>query len=384
MQTKLLQAAIIAAITVPCFAQDWIGLNCNAATGATSRGAVGINAGEVMTRIDGEELAGWGAQTPGFRTVTSLFYVVQDQNAATPENYDIKLYPEDPLNPGFPQLTAGVVYRAGIAGPTGTGIVALAMTVPPATPGVGDSVPIQGGGDVFVSFAVPAAGWSADGLSFHIVLGYAPSASFTVYDIPGLAQGPTPPPAGAPWNSHGLSFIPPAAISYSGRRNINIDVAHTTSGGRALAITNQTSYVASNNPPPAGWGPAPGTGDMLSGVNPDAVGGNPGRVDDMTMEYYRTGMGTGALVVFLYDLGSFGPEVPVSFFTPGTGMLCLNLLSMQTLGVVINTTLDEAWLVTSFPAPARPLLAGLPVTQQAASLDATGQVHASPCSRQVF
>ena len=36
-------------------------------------------------------------------------------------------------------------------------------------------------------------------------------------------------------------------------------------GGVVLGITNQASYTMSNNPPPAGYGPAPGTADALSG-----------------------------------------------------------------------------------------------------------------------
>jgi hypothetical protein len=177
---------------------------------------------------------------------------------------------------------------------------------------------------------------------------------------------------------------PVSAVLYNLRRMHAMDVAHTTAAGRALGITNQTSATGSNNPPPAGFGPAPGTGSFLSGSFPDVVGTNPGRVDDITMEYFRTGAGTGALVVFLMDFGGFGPELPLSGFVPGsTGVTCLNLSSMQTLGIGFTTT-DEAFVVTTIPLAIRPLLAGLPVTQQAASLDSAGLVHASPCSRQVF
>jgi hypothetical protein len=351
-----------------------------------------------MTRIDGSEVAGWGAQVAGRRTITSLFYVVQDQDALTTpgELFNIKLYPEDAANPGFPDLAAGVVYASGIAGPTATTgtppvIAAAAMITPPAVVGTTDSVPIQGGGDVFISFEMPAnAGWPAtDGLSFHVVLGYAPSASFTVFDTPSFAQGGTPPPSLAlsnQTNSHGLYRIGAGAALYTQRRNINIDVAHTTSGGRALAITNQTSYTASNNPPPAGFGPAPGTGDMMSGVNPDVTTfGNPGRVDDITMEYFRTGIGTGALVVFLMEFNSsFAPELPISFYGfAGTGVSCVNVIASSVIGIGFTTT-DEAFLVTAIPGAVRPTISGLPVIQQAAALDASGGIHASPCSKQTF
>jgi hypothetical protein len=388
--SKLLMSAVIAAISAPCFAQDFIGISYNAATGATSRGSLSTAAGEYIARIDGSEIAGWGTAAPGSRTITSIAYVVQDQSDLTPEVFNIKLYPEDVANPGFPDLAAGVVYATGVTGPPlGTGAVsAVAKNTPPDVVGVGDSVPIQGGGDVFVSFELPAnAGWSTDGLSIHTVLGYAPNASFTVFDLPNpLVQGGSPPPAATPVNSRALSRIGAGAAAYNARRNLNLDIAHSTAGGRALAITNQTSFACSNNPPPAGWGPAPGTGDFLSGVNPDVTGfGNPGRADDIAMEYFRTGIGSGALVVFLMEFNtSFAIELPISFYGfSGTGVSCLNVIASSVIGIGF-TAADEAWLVTSIPAAARPTLSGLPVIQQAAALDAAGAIHASPCSKQVF
>jgi len=385
---KFTLPATLAALSLPCFAQDYIGLSYNVTISATSRASVGILAGENMTRIDGEEFAGWGTNTPGRRTITSLIYNVQDQNAATAETFSIMLYPEDALLPGYPDLTAGVTYAANIAGPVGTGIVANTKITPPDVVGVGDSVPIQGGGDVFVSWVLPAnAGWAAtDGLSIHIVLGFNPS-TFTVYDTPGLAQGGTPPPSTAlsnPSNSHGLYRIAAGPALYAQRRMNLLDVFHNTSGGTALGITNQTTYTPSNNPPPAGWGPAPGTASMMSGTNPDVVGGNVGRADDIAMQFFRTGFGTGGLVVFVLDFGNFGPELPVSALgVTGTGVLCANLSTLSVLGISFSNA-DEAFFVSTIPAAARPSVSGLPVVQQAAGLDAAGNVHASPCRRQVF
>lgn len=370
-------------------AQDFIGFSYNSQVGATSRGSIGVNAGEVMTRLDGNEHAGWGIGTPGFRTVDSLFFVVQDQDAlTTPETFDIVLYPEDAANAGFPDLTGGVTFATAVPGPpppTSGTISAAARTITPTTP---VAVPIQGGGDIFVSFVLPAsAGWPAtDGVSIQVVLGYAPSASFTVFDTPGLAQGGTPPPPGSPADSHGLSRVGAGAAVYNARRMQFLDVAHSASGGVGLGITNQTSYVASNNPPPAGFGPAPGTADFMSGSNPDVVGGNVGRVDDIAMEFYRTGTGTGTPVVFFIDFTPFfAPvEVPLSLLVTrnSTGTLCLN--SYLDLPTTVTTS-DEAFLVIGIPGAARPFLTGLNVRQQAVAVDlATGDVHASPCDGMVF
>ncbi len=385
---KISITAAFAALSLPCLAQDFIGFSYNVAVGATSRGAIGTAAGENMTRIDGSEFAGWGTNTPGFRTIASLFFVLQDQNGATPETCSIKLYPEDTSNPGFPDLTyqPGVFYATGVTGPTGTGIVAVAKILPPTTVGVGDSVPIQGGGDVFVSWSLPAAaGWPAtDGISVNIVLGYAPSAAFLVFDLPSADQGSPTPPPGAPSNSHGLSRTGAGAATYSGRRSHFMDVAHSTAAGIALSITNQTSFTPSNNPPPATWGPAPGTASMMSGSNPDINGDNPGRVDDLTMEYYKTGLGATGLVVFLMDIAAgFGPEIPVGFTGfPGTGVVCVTG-TFAIIGFGL-TVADEAWLVTPIPTLSRPTLGGTLVIQQAAAFDVGGLLHMSPCRLQTL
>jgi hypothetical protein len=383
---KLSLSVAVAALSLPAVAQDYVGFSYNTAIGATSRGAIAAAAGEVMTRIDGSEFAGWGTTTAGRRTLDAIYFVLQDQNAATPETCDIILYPEDAANPGFPDLAAGVVYATGVTGPTGTGIAAVVKTVTPTTVGVTDSVPIQGGGDVFISWSLPAnAGWPAtDGLSLNVVLGYAPTTTFLVFDTPGLAQGGTPPPAAAPSNSHGLSRTGANAAIYNARRQMFFDVLQNNAGGISMAITNQTSFTCSNNPPPAGFGPAPGTASFMSGTNPDVVGGNPGRVDDLTFEFYKFGVGSTALVAFLIDFGAFGPELPIGLlgFT-GTGSFCLNL-STFSIATVSFTTADEAFFVLTIPAAVRPTLSGLQVNYQGAALVPTMDWHTSPCRSQTL
>jgi hypothetical protein len=144
-------------------------------------------------------------------------------------------------------------------------------------------------------------------------------------------------------------------------------------------ITNQSTFVGSNNPPPPGFGPAPGTSDLLSGSNPDGAGFNPGRADDIGMRFVRTGMGSGSLVVFLASFDpTFGPEIPLVSIVPGsTGVVCL-APGFQTLGLRFPTA-DEAFVTISIPAGLRGTLAGLTVRQQAIALVATGVLHAGPC-----
>lgn len=369
----------LAATPLSAVAQDFLGHTYNVEVSATSRGALGLAAGETMTRLDAAEHAGWGIGAPGYRTVRSIACVVQDADAATAETFDIKLYPENPANPGFPDLANGVVFVTAAPGPTGSGPLAALRVLTPIAP---VAVPIQGSGDVFVSFVLPAA-TATDGLSMHVVLGYATGA-FPRWDTPSTLQGGSPPPAAGPANSYFVNRIG-AAMNYSLRRQHWLDVAHTTAGGTGLAITSQPNYPSSANPPPVTWGPAPGTATFLSGSCPDAMATNPGRADDLAMRYTRFGFGNGRVVVFLLDQDftpGFGSEFAASLVFPGaTGVSCL--VNPSIFGFALTVS-NEAWLVTPIPAAIRPTLAGLVVKQQAAGIDALGVFHAGPCDAMRF
>ncbi len=371
-------------------AQDFIGFSYNGQISFTSRGFLGFGAtaGEVMTRISGQDYAGYGTNTPGTRTISSLFFIVQDQNAVTtPEVFNIKLYPESLANPGFPDLAAGVTFATGVAGPAAptTGVVSAAQKV--VTPTTAVSVPIVGNGDIFVSWVLPASptASNADGLSIQALNGNA-AAPTAVMDVPGPNMFPQT-PAG-PANSRGITLTLPSTLTYSVAREWFFDAAHAGAGGAALAVTNQTTLIGSNNPVPTGFGPAPGTASFLSGTHPDANGNSVGRADDISFDFFMTGLGTGQTVLFLLD-GNFGPtfgiELPISAFFPGSsGSTCL--VDYGTFGPFFGSALsnaDEAFTTIPIPAFLRPLMPGLTVKQQAAAIVGTNFV-ASPCAAQHF
>ena len=361
----------VAAAALP--AQEFLGFTYNSVVSATSRGSLGAAAGEVMTRIAGSEYGSWGTSVPGARTIHSLFFIVQDQIAgAVGAPFDIKLYPESVAVPDTPDLTAGVVFAAGVSGPTGTGTVAaVAMVVTPLVP---VSVPLQGGGDVFVSFALPAVSPGGN-LSVQIQLGAG-----TVFggDNPGPAQQPGTPPA--PANTHGLTFLPPAQITHDFRRMHVLDVAQNCAGGGALTITNQAAFPVSHNPPPTGAGACPGTQDFFSGLAPDVNGFAPGRVDDLGFRYQRTGLaGSGALVLFAIDFAAgLATEIPL----PGIGNLGLSNGAFVSR-ILIAPTTDEVCLTLLVPTGFRPLLPGTKIQQQAAAFFA-GSIIAGPSVCQSF
>jgi hypothetical protein len=313
-----------------------------------------------------------------------VFFIVQDQDAvSTPETLDIVLYPEDPANPGLPLISGAVTFATGVTGPgaPATGVISAAVkTVTPAAP---VAVPILGGGDVFVSWRLPASPTAsvADGLSIQALNGNS-AAPTAVQDVQGPNGQPLTPASQA--NSYGITYNPGAAtLTYSVARVWFLDVAHNGTGGAALTVTNQTTLLGSNNPPPVGFGPAPGTASFMSGSAPDVNGFSAGRADDITFDYFRSST-AGNIVLFLLDLGAFGPELPTAGFLPGSnGVLCLNLSTFWTAGFSIADPTGEAFMTTVFSTASRPALLGLPILQQAAELDGA-IIHASPCAKQTL
>ena len=376
-----LSSAVLAAAAAA--QANFIGFSYNAQITATSRYSVGVNAGEVMTVIKGEEYAAWGTDVPGSRTVVSVYMVIQDQDAvATAETFDVLLYPESLTTPGTPDLNAPITFATGVTGPAAptTGVISAAVKI--ITPAAPVSVPIVGTGDIFVSFRLPAnAGWAAtDGLSCHAVYGYAPGATFTVFDVPGSSQQPVTPVTVN--NTHCFSRVGTGAIIINQCRTHLIDIAHNGAGGCVTGITNQASATGSANPPPPGFGPCPGTGTFLSGVSPDVWGINAGRVDDIGFDYFRGTAAAGHFVLFFIDFGTFAPvEVPLGLIFPGsTGSIAMNSTFIS-LGSSIADATGEAWIATTFPAAVRPNAVGLSLIQQALELD-VGAFHISPAGRQ--
>ncbi|GAB4150171.1 MAG: hypothetical protein Fur0037_18660 [Planctomycetota bacterium] len=380
MSTTRIAGAALALCSMAA-AQQFTGFIYNVSTSATSRGSLGGNAGEVIARIDADDYAGWANDpaNPAQRLISAITCVVQDQNAvATPETFDVKIYSEDPANPGYPLSSSGVVAVAGVPGPPAPASGTIAAAV--RTLAFGTPVPVAVGSDVFVSFAVPAAAWTSDGLSFHISLGYQPSSTFTVWDEPGPAMQPFHSTNVQPSESYALNYFPAtSSFAYSTRRQIRVDVATGAAAGSVTAVTNQTSYTISNTPP--------GTASFLSGLHPDAANPpyNVGRADDIGYRFFHANIPDLSPVFFLVSLGAFGPEISLSSFVPGSvGVGCLNLALLSPLGVGFTTS-GMATKTIAIPAPARSILSGWTLSQQAIAFDPTsGALVGGPCGRQLF
>lgn len=372
-------AAALAAVCLP--AQQFVGFAHNLMSGATTRGAIAGGAGEVLARFDAGDYVGWGNASAGMRLIQGVSLVVQDQDAAaTPETFDIRIYREDQAHPGYPLRSSGVTAVTGVAGPPAPSSGVLAASYRSLTFATPVSVPV--GSDVFVGFAVAANnGWFAsDGLSFHASLGYQPSATYTVFDLPGAAMGPLATSNVAPDQSYQLSWSQSSGLMvYSPRRQLLVDLAVDGAGGCVTAQTNQLSYASSNG--------QDGTASFLSGLHPDVVdpAWNQGRADNLAYRFEDTTLADGSLVFYLAALGGFGPELPLAGAVPGSsGVLCLHLANAATIGVGVTAT-GVSVLNSQVPVGARRFVSGWALLQQAIAYDAlNGTLRGAPCGRQVF
>lgn len=135
-------------------------------TNFTSRGAGGVNECDILQQVPSVNYAGIGHVAGGTGTTLNGFrYVMQDQNAATIENYSMIIRSDAA---GAPDVTpTGVLLEtAPIASPGGSGILAWQITLTLATA----STVVPQCATFYHGAHVPAnAGWTAtDALSYHI------------------------------------------------------------------------------------------------------------------------------------------------------------------------------------------------------------------------
>ena len=361
----------------------------NVSTGATTRGAVGVNAGQQLTRYDAQDYVGIGREVgsplvTGFE-ISGLTYVLQDQNDSTPETYSLYIYSESATNPSFPDFLATDPvgqnalgsfgpYTQATTGTAGGTISAYIYTVNFTTP-----VVYPAGRDFFLAVSHPAApGWAAtDGGSVHINLGISanfPPPTVNTFDLkgPGLVGG------GVTNASYGYAHnTTNGTLASGGARQYDIIplVAATAGIGVATATTNQSSYPISNT--------TPGTASFFSALHPDASNSptTAGRVDDSHYVYF--GAAAGNLVFFLADLSASPVLVPLGGILPGSaGVTCLN--SPTVLGFTISAgTGQDQWDLLWGPANnnVRGFLTGATFLLQGVAFDtAAGTLKGAPCA----
>jgi hypothetical protein len=392
MRVLLSAAGLTLAASLTAQTNVNVGFTYNVGIGATSRGALQQNAGQLLFRFDSEDYRCWGDSNGTTNTVTGIQFNLQDQYDSSVETYTIRLYGEDLTtpNPNFPNFSATsppgtnqLVSFGPFSSPGGTANAPAAwqITVTFATPfGLPD------GQDVFAAFDLgPSAAanpsttppyWPNDGISIHIELGLQ-QTGFATYDL----KGPGAISGGLTANSYAIAHNPATGVmAYGGARQGYVDFLQSSTAGRGMvtAQTNQTSLPSSNA--------LPGTASFYSGVHPDAATPplNGGRAD--TPSYVFSGAAAGTIVFFLVDF-SFSPfPLPLSTFVPGsTGTACLPLGSFTTLGFAISAGTGQDTYTFNLSPGARTLIAGITLVWEGVELDPVANVlHGGPCGAQHF
>ncbi|MCA8950417.1 MAG: hypothetical protein KDE27_13000 [Planctomycetes bacterium] len=360
-------------------AQSVLGILNNTDTSFTSRGSATVpntNPSVSFVRLDKEAYAGWGVNpaTPGMREILGMNGVLQDQIDTTPDTYGLVVYTEDVANPNYPDVTTPVGSVGPISLPTGTSgaAAAWAINVNFTTPMLAPAT-----GDVFLGVDMPqplTGTWPTDGVSCHAL--YYVSVTSGINDLPGGSHPTTSPEDNnGGWYS-AVSTLPPTYTTT--QRQWKLQPLVAGAAGVAGTITNQTSAPQSNA--------APGTSSMASGLYPDAANPplNAGRADDIVSRWYMSGAPAGTLVFFLASFNAFGPEIPLSTFVPGSGVVCLDTAAFFQIGFS-PVTADQAFFTWTLTPAARSAVAGLRIVHQSIGLDpATGMAMANGCTRQLL
>jgi len=338
----------------------------------TSRNGANLVPATIYNRIDKEAYAGWGVDNanPGMRSFTGLHCLIQDQDLSTQDGFSFTAYTESGT-PNIPNTTTPLAATGNFLLPLGTGIGAYSVTGSFATP-----VLAPGASDVFVGVSTVGS-WNAtttDGLSIWATSG---DPTRPLRDEPGFGA-----PTTVPGNTYAGTWQPGTSTQTNAvLRQSWVEPIITTPAGVASALHYADPVHANANV-------SPGTVCMYSGQFPDSESPSriAGRADDIGNTFRHTGIPDGTLVFFLADIAlTFGPELPLSSFLPGsTGVVCVNLGSYSV--VAVSTTLaGSANHVINIPAASRTGIAGLPVIQQAAAFDGVnGVALAGPCSKQLL
>lgn len=389
---NFLVATLAFAVLAP--AQIPLGTSTNMGATSTTRGNAPTpehNPATLFVRLDKESYGGFtSGLVPGTVEVSGVNMVIQDQNLASQEAFNMVLYSGNPANNDYPDVANPVAVSGNFTLPLGpAGVAAYEGSIAFATP-----VTLPATLDVYVGIQF-AAGWTygangpINGLSVWEIRDTAPvspSASQS-WDLAGARQ-----PSQFPGRSPGGYYCsqPLAGPGYPVASQYFLQPVVQMSGGVATTRTTQTNHPESTAGATAGFlvqDPGAGTACMFSGLYPDAASPprTAGRVDEIGQLFYNPGLNAGSPVFFLMDFGPLpASQIPAASFVPGsTGVGCLNFGTQVALGFGFLGTNGRAFRMSSFPAAARTMLAGIQWAQQAVALDTgSNTLHATACTVQ--
>jgi len=349
----------------------------------TSRGSFPADPKILLQRIPGD-------QACGVTQIANVLLFIQDQDASTPESYQLQIRKDDPAMPGQPDMSmTGLIGSSAVIPITfpGAGIVATSVTVTftPPIP-VPTGAPGVPSGDVYVALELPQALlWTGDGISLHMSggttggLGTPPGEQQNV-NVPGYSG--VLGESGLAWEYNLNPFsgpqgpnATPTLANRAWRMHTRFAEGVTQGFAHNPAVFTGLTYFP-GPPPTGGTGANPNFGyagiwpDMLRVPGPDGIGFR-----------VRATQPAGSSAFLL--LGITTQPAPITF--PGIGgSLCMVPLFDVILGPLPTTLATAAPVVTSQrsfgPFPGNAAYVGATIHAQGVTVGTNGIIVSSMCT----
>ena len=288
-------------------------------TNYTSRGVLGVDAGEILIARPGSHLAGVCQDAAGSGTnLVSFRTVTQDQNGSTQETYYMVVRADAA---GTPDITAtGLLLRAGPAmTPVSTVLTPVAWIITDTLTTPSTALPLCG--TTYQGMEVTAAAWTADGQSNHICTYYLLGTT--------QADNPSPAPDTVPnvaWNFNYNTNL----AAQPNQRCIRFEIGGTSS---VLTVGNVDPFAAAANCVSLQGFRSWGAGGMWPSSNADGLGS---RDDGIDVRVEDLGNANGLYAVFLSD--AFGcPGLPLTGLASGALYLNPGFLTQVGVGLLDAT-----------------------------------------------
>lgn len=304
-------------------------------TNFTSRGSVGVNAGEILLQVPSTHYAGVCQDATGAATsLTGFQYITQDQSGVTQETYYMVVRGD---NSGAPDASAaGLLLRAGpLTTPASTVTTPVAWIITATLTTASTAVPLCNtfymGGEV-----AAAPGWAAtDGQSFHICSYYIINTT--------QADNPAPNAPNLAWDIvNGAPLQPGAARCI--RIGLLANSAMLKLGNNDPTLTNTANCVTTLGNVSFGAG----------GMWPQAQGASGTRNDGLNFRVRDAANANGVTVVFLgQNIGC--PGLPLAGLANGALYLNPGGVFLQ----LASGALDATGLGTGALIPASPAVAAV-------------------------
>jgi len=302
-------------------------------TNYTSRGSLGVNAGEIMLQVPSSHFAGVAQDAAGGGTnLTGFQYITQDQNGSTTETYFMVVRADNSGAPDCTTTPGRLIYAGPLTTPASTVTTPVAWQITATLATASTAVPLCN--TFYVGSEVIAApGWTNDGQSFHICTYYLLGAT--------QADNPAPAAPNLAWDCLAGAPVQPGSARLP-RFGLIAGAAVLNLGNNDATLTNTANCVTTLANVSFGAG----------GMWPEAQGASGPRNDGLNFRVRDAANANGLAVVFLgQNIGC--PGLPLAGLANGALYLNPGGIFLQ----LAQAPLDAAGLSTGLLLPGSPAVA---------------------------